>query len=345
VLRLPEGELRIRLFVYKVTGSSRGRPDERRIEITSTYEKGLKRRTQYRDVVLGFDAQRNIFVGVDPQRIAEGGPTGNASSFFDQKGLSWPHRDRILIRQRVAKLFSRGIEFHAFLKASRLAEYVFNSDVIHGGIYRHTGAYSGRMATRSVPGTITVPADLASGDVLVLEGPFPTRRSPRVTADLLRASEEDDMEKLRRRRVTPEQLEELQRRLEENGRLGEEFALRYERRQLRRAGRKDLAARVRLVSLESVAEGYDLLSFTASGKKKLVEVKSTSGDSPIFEMSINEWRTCCENPARYYVYRVTKVRTGPKLRVLSNLPSLESEGKIVRTAAAWVVATAGGGDG
>ncbi len=44
--------VRLRLFVYKVTGSSRGKPDERRIEITSTYEKGLARSPKFQDIVL-----------------------------------------------------------------------------------------------------------------------------------------------------------------------------------------------------------------------------------------------------------------------------------------------------
>src|SRR5207302_5361867 len=69
VLRATHGEVRLRLFVYKVTGSSRGRPDERRIEITSTYQKGLTHLRRYRDVVLGYDADHDVFIGVDPERI------------------------------------------------------------------------------------------------------------------------------------------------------------------------------------------------------------------------------------------------------------------------------------
>jgi hypothetical protein len=55
VLRTLGEEFRFRVFIYKVTGSSRGRPDERRIEITSTYQKGLSNVPRFRDVVLGFD--------------------------------------------------------------------------------------------------------------------------------------------------------------------------------------------------------------------------------------------------------------------------------------------------
>src|SRR5262245_23372912 len=69
VLKSPKEEIRIRLFVYKVTESGRGKTYERRIEITTTYPKGLERRIYYRDIVLGYDDHNKIFVGVDPRRL------------------------------------------------------------------------------------------------------------------------------------------------------------------------------------------------------------------------------------------------------------------------------------
>ena len=105
VLQTAKHDARFRIFIYKVTESSRGKPEERRIEITSTYKKRLRRLPQYTDVVLGFDFDHVIFVGVDPRRIAEGGRTGNASSFFDKDGLTWKRTDGILVRPRLAKLF------------------------------------------------------------------------------------------------------------------------------------------------------------------------------------------------------------------------------------------------
>ncbi|MGH7307227.1 MAG: protein NO VEIN domain-containing protein [Candidatus Rokuibacteriota bacterium] len=339
VLRVRHGDVRIRLFVYKVTGSGRGKPDERRIEITSTYQKGLARVARYRDIVLGYDPEHDLFVGVDPERVAHGGPTGNASSFFDRAGLLWRHPDRVYIRQREARL--QAIEFHAFVKPQRLAEYLFNSDEIHRGVYAYTGPFSGRTRSVAVPDSITVPTARARGDALVLDGPEPTRRRSAVRAPLVKALEEGDIDTLRRRRITPEQFEELRRRFEENGRLGEDYVLKRERQLLRRAGRNDLAERVRLVSLESVAEGYDILSYTSLGERKLIEVKATTSDSPNFEMSEPEWRICCANSARYYVYRVTRVRTNPRLTILRNLPSLEAEGRLTKTATGWMVRPVG----
>lgn len=118
VLKTAARDIRIRLFMYKVTGSSRGRPNERRIEITSTYQKGsISRSNEYQDIVLGFDPEKKIFVGVDARRIEEGGPTGNASSFFDSEGLAWSRSDEILVQPHAAKLFQKGIEFHADRKS------------------------------------------------------------------------------------------------------------------------------------------------------------------------------------------------------------------------------------
>lgn len=337
VLRAAHGEVRLRLFAYKVTGSSRGRPDERRIEITSTYQKGLKRLKAYRDVVLGYDEDHNVFVGVDPERIVHGGPTGNASSFFDQAGLSHGLADRIHIRQREARLFPKGVEYHAFVKPRRLAEYFFNSAEIHSGIYAHGGPFSGRLPKTLAHYPIAVPAGRSGGDELVLEGPQPTRRRLRIRAGLAKAYEDGNISALRGRRITPEEFEELRRRFEENGRLGEDFVLKHEKEMLRRAGRDDLAKKVRLVSLESVADGYDVLSFTPSGKRKLIEVKSTSGDSPNFEISEHEWHTARVNSNCYYVYRITRVRTTPALTILRNLVLLESQGRLTKTATGWMV--------
>ena len=143
ILKADKNDIRLRLFIYKVTGSSRGKSDERRIEITSTYQKGLKRLRTHQDVVLGIDSGSDIFVGVDPRRIEYGGSTGNASSFFDKEGLNWKKKE-ILIRPRKANLFPSGLEFHAFFKSQCLAEYLLNVEAIHtGSYYFGHGSYSG----------------------------------------------------------------------------------------------------------------------------------------------------------------------------------------------------------
>ena len=237
VLRSGESDIRLRLFVYKVTGSGRQKPDERRIEITSTYQKGLRRLRGYPDVVLGYDATHDIFVGVDPKRIAHGGPTGNASSFFDREGLGWNREDEILIRPRKAKLFPGGLEFHAFIRPLRLAEYFFNLEAIHSGAYGGDGKYSG-MSSTAVSTKLRIPAESAAGDLLILDGPRPSHAKRQVSKRVVQAIEKGDIRSLSKRRLTPEQFLRAKRRMEENGRLGEEFVLNYERKALRRAKKR-----------------------------------------------------------------------------------------------------------
>jgi hypothetical protein len=333
VLRGGSLERRFRVFVYKVTGSGRQRPFERRIEITSTYQKGLRRQSAYPDVVLGIDVDSSLFVGVDPRRIDHGGPTGNASSFFDISGLTWTSSDEILVQLRKVNLFTAGVEVHAFFRASRLAEYLFNVDAIHAGAYKGGGLYAAGQPVQ--PQTLDVPT--TSGEVLVFSGPKATRRQRRVPRQQVEAYEAGSLRTVRRRKVTPEQLLEIQRRADENGRLGEEIVLTRERRALRRAGRLDLAARVKWVSQQSVSEGFDILSFEKHGQEKWIEVKSTSGTSSTFEMSDLEWRTCCQARQKYYIYRVTLVRTAPAIKEVRNPMKLEQKGLVTKAPSGWRV--------
>jgi hypothetical protein len=335
VLRAGSLERKIRLFAYKVTGSGRQKPYERRIEITSTYPKGsLKRLRAYRDVVVGVDTEQGLFVGVDPRRLNSGGPTGNASSFFDRAGLAVRPHDRIAVRQRRARLFESGVEFHAFVPPSRLAEYLFNYESIHDGTYAGGGPFS-RTAS-GVRGSLSV--NVAQGDAVVLVGPPAARAGRVVRAEIVHAFETGNGDAVRRRRVTPEELQQVQLLMNENGRLGEEIVLNHERRILRRARRLDLADRVRWISQESVGEGYDILSYEADGAEKWIEVKSTSGTGLTFEMSDFEWRTCRAAGDKYYLYRVTSVRSAsPSIRKARNPHALEAKGLVSKSASGWTV--------
>ena len=301
LLKSDRVDLRLRLFVYKVTGSSRGKPEERRIEITSTYQKGLRPLPTFPDVVLGYDPSSEIYVGVDSQRIEHGGATGNASSFFDKGGLSVTCRDAIVVRQRKAVLFVKGIEYHAFIDPRRLAEYLFNRDEIHSGTYLGDGQYSRKLRFRKRSISLQVDENAASGDVLVLGGPKSTKRSGlhEVDKSTIQAFEKGTLPK-KRRKITPEQFLNIKRIMEENGRLGEEHVLNAERARLRRSNRPDLVTKIRWISQQSVAEGYDILSFETTGEKRFIEVKSTAGQHNTFEMSDNEWQKACELEGQYY---------------------------------------------
>lgn len=329
-------DLRFRLFVYKVTGSSRGRPEERRIEITSTYQKRLPRLGRFQDIVLGYDPVTNLYVGVDPQRIEHGGPTGNASSFFDKEGLT--KQDRISVLQRKAALFSKGIEYHAFFDAKRLPEYFFNLDEIHSGTYLGDGLFSGKSRAPRRPVSFEIAEEAAHGDVLVLTAPQYTRRNrqPKVDKKVIEKFEKGASPG-KRRQITPEELLKIKLVMEENGRLGEEHVLNAERKRLKSANRPDLAARVRWVSQESVAEGYDIASFEDTGVERFIEVKATAGQQNTFEMSDNEWREACRLGERYLICRVTNVRDNPAKTYIRNPRQLEVEGKVQKTTTGWRV--------
>lgn len=342
LLKSPQIDLRLRLFVYKVTGSSRNRPVERRIEITSTYQKGLHRVRDYPDVVLGYEPDLNVFVGVDPERIGYGGPTGNASSFFDIEGLNISRSRGINVLQRRAVLFPKGIEYHAFIAPERLSEYFFNRQSIHTGTYAGDGEYSGRSKRISsvVPES---PAKVAAnGEILVLRGPLSSRRSVnRVLDEMTIAAFESGQ--IRRnegptKRISPEEFIRLNQIMAENGALGEELVVNAERRRLRRAGLLELATKVRWISQESVTEGYDIVSFETDGTERFIEVKSTVGQQKTFDISDNEWRTACHLGEKYYIYRVMSVRSKPSVIHLRNPQKLEQEGKLIKTASGWRVA-------
>jgi hypothetical protein len=334
-------DLRFRLFVYKVTGSGRGRPDERRIEITNTYKKGLKRVSRFPDIVLGYDPSVNLFVGVDSERIKHGGRTGNASSFFDIAGLTQSRTDGIAVSYRRANLFPKGIEYHAFISPEKLPEYFFNRESIHAGTYAGDGDYSGKSRRSSRTGSESFGSDLAGGDVLGLRGPSVTRRSQsrEFGEGIITALERGQFPRTKRtkKKISPERFLELKRIMAENGLLGEEYVINAERRRLRRAGLAPLAAKVQWISQESVGEGYDIVSYETDGSKRFIEVKSSVSRQRTFDMSDNEWRTACELGDSYYICRVTSVRSKPSVSYFRNPQQLEQEGKVQKIASGWRV--------
>jgi len=340
LLKSDRVDLRFRLFVYKVTGSGRGNPEERRIEITSTYQKGLSRLAKFPDVVFGYDPSSQIYVGVDSERIKHGGRTGNASSFFDKRGLNITSRDAIVVRQRKAAVFvKKGVEYHAFIDPQRLSEYLFNKDEIHSGTYLGDGEYSGKLSDQMPLISLQIDENAANGDVLVLSGPESTKRRgglPKVDRSTIRAFEKGTLPK-KRRKITPEEFMNIKRIMEENGRLGEEHVLKAERARLRHAKRPDLAEKISWISQESVAEGYDIISFETTGEKRFIEVKSTSGQQNTFEMSDGEWQKACELKDQYYICRVMNVRDHPSTTYIRHPKELEAQGKVHKTVTGWRV--------
>jgi hypothetical protein len=340
ILKFNGQELKLRILAYKVTTSGRSRSHERRIEITTTYQSGLNRLRGFRDVVLGVDLHTGKYVGVDSRRLNIGGPTHNASSFFDLEGLSVMPGEMLINPRPVASpVFPEGIEQHAFFDPRRLSEYLINQQEIHSGRYAFQGSFSGRLPLKRVAWPNTKNVYRATGDAFVLRSGIKTRRSvSRITPRLIASVEEKDFTKLAGRKLTPAQLKQLLSICDEIGALGEQVVLGTERKRLRRRGLNAQAKRVERVSLWSVGEGYDILSFEDNGvTKRYLEVKTTTGKGTLVDISTTEWKAAQRFREHYYLVRVINVKRSPKIFYIRNPIELEKRGRVVRTASGWRV--------
>jgi hypothetical protein len=116
---------------------------------------------------------------------------------------------------------------------------------------------------------------------------------------------------------------ERDRRNRSLGRAGEEFVIDLERRRLTAADRSDLARRVRWIAAEEGdGAGYDVFSFDATGRERLLEVKTTNGSArtPFF-LTRNERTVAAERPADWRIYRVHLFSSEP--RIFAIAPPLE----------------------
>ena len=109
--------------------------------------------------------------------------------------------------------------------------------------------------------------------------------------------------------IDPETFERRQQEAKRVGELGEKYVLGKEIEKLNSWGREDLAARVRHISQENVAAGYDILSFDSVGNKKHIEVKTTKLAHGSFILTNNEYQTAKQLGKSYWIYRVTKVES------------------------------------
>ena len=107
------------------------------------------------------------------------------------------------------------------------------------------------------------------------------------------------------------------------GKAGEEFVVQYERRRLLELGAKTLIERVEHVSqTRGDGLGYDVLSFEANGKEKLIEVKTTAfGREAPFYVSRSEVELSKAEPDRFHLYRLFEFRRQPRMFTLAGLVS------------------------
>lgn len=101
--------------------------------------------------------------------------------------------------------------------------------------------------------------------------------------------------------------------------MGEEWAMQFEARRLTDVHhRSDLANRIVWVSREEGdAAGFDVRSFEADATPRLIEVKTTGlAKYHPFYVSPNEVAVSESQAERYYLYRVFRFGTGPRLYIL-----------------------------
>ena len=325
-----------RLMIYTVSESGRGRSFERRIQITSTYAGGrLRPEENVEDVVLGYDPVTGVFVGFDARRLHHGGPTENASAFIDVEELRLGSEGQIVISPRSSELF--GLEYHAFFRPHRLAEYIVNRSLIHFGAYSGGGEFSNTHESMASVGSFQVDRSESRGATVVLVEPADASSEIEPDRHDLESVETGQIERLRSRKVTPEQLEMMLRVAARNGATGEFEVMKDERKRLMRAGQGNLARKIRWTSKENVAAGFDISSFEVDGSPRLIEVKSSSSETRQFIISRNEWMVAQAKGEQYWIYLVTNVNSNPQIVRLQNPVRLEREGQLVRTANEWIV--------
>lgn len=90
------------------------------------------------------------------------------------------------------------------------------------------------------------------------------------------------------------------------GRAGEERVIAHERASLVVAGRADLAERIRWVSeMDGDGAGYDIKSFDAEGRDRLIEVKTTNGwERTPFHITRNELAVAQEHRDEWLLVRL-----------------------------------------
>jgi hypothetical protein len=103
------------------------------------------------------------------------------------------------------------------------------------------------------------------------------------------------------------------------GRMGEEWALEFERRRLHDIDKRpDLAKRIVWVSdTEGDGAGYDIRSFNGDDTARLIEVKTTGlGKYVPFAVTANEVRTSKRQADLYHLYRVFHFAVQPRVYTL-----------------------------
>jgi hypothetical protein len=148
----------------------------------------------------------------------------------------------------------------------------------------------------------------APTDLLAIEVPPPIREK---RVPMVRQAS------ISRQRIFPDYVA-IEARNTSLGRAGEELVLEFEAQRLWSAGLKAYADKIMHVSAnEGDGAGFDILSFDASGRDRLIEVKTTRmGPDSRFFTSRKEVEVSDLRSSEYHVYRVFQFGVSPKLFIL-----------------------------
>jgi hypothetical protein len=111
---------------------------------------------------------------------------------------------------------------------------------------------------------------------------------------------------------------EIEARNQSLGRAGEDLVLRFEHERLTRIGERALASQIQHVS-RTLGDhlGYDIVSFEADGRERLIEVKTTRfGAMTPFFASRNEVNVSAKRETEYQLYRLFSFHSQPRLFAL-----------------------------
>ena len=138
--------------------------------------------------------------------------------------------------------------------------------------------------------------------------------------------------------VSPEKFKALKATAEWIGQQGERYVYELEKKYLLGIGKSDLAQKVKIVSEENIAAGYDILSFDAEGNEKFIEVKTSAGKSGVFEITANEIVVAKKKNELYWIYRVTKIQeNAPEVLKIQNPAKHIDNGSLLLKPTAFTV--------
>ncbi len=281
--------LRFRVLIFAVGAAGRSNPLERRVEITTTYSGGFAKILGHVDIVLGIEREKGLLVGIDPRRLAHGGPTHNASTFvylpsFEKlSGSNWfPLRTS-------TQLFES--EYQIYFEPIFLLDYLRQHQSLHK---------SGLAQLPSVP---------VAEDVV----------------DRLDLYSTDGANT----KLTYDQQVELALKKMQIGRTGEGLVVKAERVRLSEAGKPNIAKKVTWVSQTQPYLGYDVLSYDAKAHKEFIEVKSSVNAVNRFYFTANEMRIAEMKGDSYRLVCVSHVMTQPFIFEFRNPIKAISDGALV----------------